>query len=468
MPGWARTKQQIWESLHTAPPKSYAAAQRHYETILNVGHHVDVGDLLAFLDTLMGPLKEKEDKAKSEIASAVADKLRESPGRPAGENPRNPGVVPVPKRHAHEEPGDLDPELAPLATPDSADNAEESCVAVPNVAYPAYVGDVVKRVLEALSAVPGAEVRAFGSAVSGFGDRTSDIDLVVTATKASLVKGLELEGRIARRDLAPRSLSKLHTRLQEHGFRIRECVLFAQMPILKMSIASRSSDRSGDIECDLSVNNLLPVFNTALLKAYADIDHRAVEVTQACKRWAKAQGVHGASLGHLSSYAFTLMVIFYMQVKGALPCLQYRAQEEPLIYKEEGKEYNVARADLASMAWEPAKEVAITFSGFVSFFCQEFKWGESVVSIRTGQCFSKKDYPRLRMRPREGMTPQEWGVMVHIEDPFDIERNLNSVLGPTHSEKLRLALVKQNSLVKRNKFASRPTSSRASGWETSS
>jgi len=454
--------------LHAAPPKSYAAAQALHATIVEVGRHVDVSELLDFLDPLMRSFREKADKEDSEIASPTASKSKESTGSPSSEKPGDLGMGPSSKRHAREEPGELDPGPLPLATgePDSEDLGQESYDALPSVPHPAYVDYAIKRVLEALSAVPGAEVRAFGSAVNGFVDETSDVDLVVAASKASLVKGLKLEGGVGRRGLAARSLAKLHKRLQKHGLRVRESMLGVKVPILKLSIDSRSSDRSGDIECDLSVNNLLPIFNTALLKAYADIDHRAVEVTQACKRWAKAEGVHGASLGHLSSYAFTLMVIFYMQVKGALPCLQYRAREEPRIYREEGREYNVAIADRASMAWEPSK-VVVTFSGFVRFFCQEFRWGEWVVSVRTGQCLSKTDHSLLRMRPREGMALGEWDEIIHIEDPFDIERNLNCVLGPTHSEKLRWALMKHNAQAKQNKAASVPSSSRASSWETS-
>ena len=73
MPGWATTKQLIWESLHTAPPKSYAAARAHHATILKVGRHVDVSELLAVLNTIMGPLKEKADKeaAKADTQAAL-------------------------------------------------------------------------------------------------------------------------------------------------------------------------------------------------------------------------------------------------------------------------------------------------------------------------------------------------------------------------------------------------------------
>lgn len=234
-------------------------------------------------------------------------------------------------------------------------------------------------------------------------------------------------------------------------FRLQECRLGAHVPVLKMSADFQLSGCPGDVECDLSLNNMLPLFNTALLKAYAEIDSRAVEITQACKRWAKAKGVHGAPLGHLSSYAFTLMVIFYMQVKGAFPCLQCGAQMKPRIFKEGGKEYNVAMEDRASMAWEPAKEATITFAGFVRFFCKEFKWGEWVVSVRTGQCFGKADYPQLLVRLKKGMTQRELGELIHIEDPFDAERNLNCVLDATHNAKLRYAFEKQHALEKQNK-----------------
>uniref|UniRef100_A0A7S1LI72 PAP-associated domain-containing protein n=1 Tax=Alexandrium catenella TaxID=2925 RepID=A0A7S1LI72_ALECA len=436
MPGWAKTAQNLLEDLHTKPPKSYVAAQAFYATLQRVGQHVDVSEHCDILDALMGPLKEKADRdrlaaaAPSSAGSSRTDGLGGALDLPAA------GRAIAASRTADEA--------------DSADEVRESCAALPYMAYPAFVGDVISSVRQAVSDVTDVEVRAFGSALSGFGDEASDVDLVVVAAKASLVKGLGLDGRITRRYLAPRALDELQRRLQKRGFRVHECRLGTQIPILKMSIDSRSSDHPGDVECDLSVNNLLPVFNTALLKAYADIDSRAVVVTQVCRRWAKAQGVHGAPLGHLSSYAFTLMVIFYMQVKGALPCLQQCAQVEPRIFKEGGKEYNVAMASQASMAWEPARDTPITFSGFVRFFCEEFEWGEWVVSVRTGHCFGKRDYPRLEVMARRWMKPQELGELIHIEDPFDTERNLNCVLDATHNAKLRLALEKQHALEQQN------------------
>ena len=41
------------------------------------------------------------------------------------------------------------------------------------------------------------------------------------------------------------------------------------MPVLKLKL--------GADDCDMSVNNLLPVFNTRLLRAYVDLDARVVQ-----------------------------------------------------------------------------------------------------------------------------------------------------------------------------------------------
>ena len=50
-----------------------------------------------------------------------------------------------------------------------------------------------------------------------------------------------------------------------------------------------------------------------MLKAYADLDPRAVTLVKAVKRWAIGVEVVGAPYGNLSSYALTLMAIYYGQ-----------------------------------------------------------------------------------------------------------------------------------------------------------
>lgn len=298
------------------------------------------------------------------------------------------------------------------------------------VDYPPDVALVIEKVLEAVSSIEGARVFAFGSAVNGFSDGDSDIDLVVSAPHAELRRALDL-GHVALTSLPARALDRMLRGLEMVGFQMVESVLHAKVPILKLDFGGR--------QCDLSCNNLLPLFNTQLLRAYAKADPRVVDLTNDVKRWARAQGVQGAPAGHLSSYSFTLLVIFYMQVRGALPCFQQYAERAPRWYVEGGKCCNVAM-DLTLTAARP--EVEITLQDFASFYCSEseFTWGDDVVSVRAGRKAPKRSYPDLGMNGRRHVTATDRAYMIDIEDPFDLNRNLNYVFAPGHNRKLWFAL----------------------------
>ena len=301
---------------------------------------------------------------------------------------------------------------------------------LPNMQYPQAVNLIIGGILRAASSVQGVEVRAFGSSANGFGDASSDVDVVLAATRANLVQGLEIPSNQS--ELAPHVLRKMEKRLQNQGFKIVQRILHARVPILKMSMVLPTGK---NLECDLSVNNLLPVFNTKLLRTYADINPHVVGLVQSCKEWAKVHGVHGAARGNLSSYAFTLMVIFFLQIRGDLPCLQEDAESKAEWYFDDEKKYNVFIDDTSDFS-EFAEKDDSTFEDFIRFYRDEFKWGEWVVSIRTGKCLSLKKYPKLAKQPRSGVYPFELHFFIHIEDPFDIGRNLHCVLGPGRNEKL--------------------------------
>lgn len=298
---------------------------------------------------------------------------------------------------------------------------------LPDCEHPRRVAEVVALVLGA-SDVYGAKLHVFGSAVNGFGDASSDVDLVLEASREQLVEALGL-GDVRDRNLVPQALKALQKRFRKHRIFVEQRVLGAKVPILKLWC--------GNTACDLSVNNLLPAFNTRLLKAYADIDGRAVKVVQEAKSWARQEGVHGAAHGNLSSYALTLMVIFYMQVRGALPCLQRNASERPEWYCEGDRAWNVAM-DLTRYSDRP--QVQVSFQDFARFYYAEFRWGTWVVSVRTGQCAVLNAYPDLKVRPRTGVAEAESASMLHIEDPFDVSRNLNCVLKPGSNYRLWCAL----------------------------
>merc|ERR1719420_1243003 len=117
------------------------------------------------------------------------------------------------------------------------------------------------------------------------------------------------------------------------------------------------------------------------------------------KRWAKAHDLHGSDRGHLSSYAFAQMCVFFLQVTGWLPSLQ-RVPERGLrelewhcekVPEQPDKWYSVgfAKPEDAetrdAMEWtRRATSSTDVFepNDFWDFYASEFEWGTHVVSVR--------------------------------------------------------------------------------------
>jgi hypothetical protein len=73
----------------------------------------------------------------------------------------------------------------------------------------------------------------------------------------------------------------------------------------------------------------------------------------------------------------------------------------------------------------------LSLRGFCQFYATEFVWGEDVVSVRLGtkEKASASAFKKLK-REYPYMPKEETKYMLHIEDPIDVERNLNCVLNP--------------------------------------
>lgn len=138
------------------------------------------------------------------------------------------------------------------------------------------------------------------------------------------------------------------------------------------------------------------------------------------KRWAQAEDLCGAAGGNLSSYAFLLMAIFFLQVDSevCMPCLPTSCFHG---------EDNIP--DEAVTSWQCPLPVAVLLTRFFDFFAWEFEWGQEVVSVRWGQRFntSHVDFGQLRGRLE---------LRLHIEDPFLPARNLHCVLNASRENEL--------------------------------
>eukprot|EP00928_Gymnodinium_smaydae_P089818 TRINITY_DN7371_c0_g1_i4.p1 TRINITY_DN7371_c0_g1~~TRINITY_DN7371_c0_g1_i4.p1 ORF type:complete len:484 (-),score=47.33 TRINITY_DN7371_c0_g1_i4:427-1878(-) len=262
------------------------------------------------------------------------------------------------------------------------------------------------------------KVLPFGSFANGLGTVSSDLD--VTCCEGDYPYGAKTQQQSA----FALSLWILPALERHAAFTIEETILNARVPIVKLRFEN-------ELDVDLSCHNPIPLSNTHLLRAYALIDTRVKDLALVIKLWAKASGVCDAAHSNLSSYAFTLLCIYFLQVHPdvLLPVLPVQAFSE-----QSEHESHIASARSSWKCTLSLMELMVRFFEFYSGCdSNRFKWGEEVVSIRFG-CQLASDAPvffKLRGRQLRRM---------HIEDPYQLERNLHAPLGSIEEEQLRHAL----------------------------
>lgn len=271
--------------------------------------------------------------------------------------------------------------------------------------------DLAKKIHKNASAVCqqlglSGTLELFGSAASGFGSSTSDVDLVfVTA------------GYDAPSSLAVLQLLEGYLRDSGLGLNITQ-IYQGRAPVLKITHGS-------GIEVDIVVNNHLGISNTKLFKAYHDIDVRKGDrignTVRALKEWARRCGLIGTCDGMINSFAFTILVLYYLQVVGVLPNLQALAVVMGLP-SEIVEKYETRFADATQAPALPAGSAAASapvgslMYGFFQFYSEDFDWTSHAVSMRLAA-------PHPHFVPKADLkngSRSQW----YIEDPFQAGFNL--------------------------------------------
>lgn len=137
----------------------------------------------------------------------------------------------------------------------------------------------------------------------------------------------------------------------------------SRVPVAKFQLPDSA------IDVDITINNLLPLRNTELLRTYAAIDTRLRDFIYIIKHWAKQRQIADAYKSTLSPYAWVLMAVFVAQRAGLVPVLQ---REEPLDVDCEveagGKPWRCAYSLDVDRFAEVAKACDISVGGLLTMF----------------------------------------------------------------------------------------------------
>lgn len=237
---------------------------------------------------------------------------------------------------------------------------------------------------------PGADIHVYGSAGNGLGLRSADVDMSLYIPRAVGAAHGREKGHV---DAPKVILARLAAIMEQNDLTILGKFLDARVPVIKML------DPVSKLQVDVCVNNMLAVRNTELLKAYVDLDERFRYVCILVKLWAKRRDLNDAYHGTLSSYAYTLLVIHYLQTLDTcvLPCLQKMVNGDlvaensnlPREMTDNGgtKLYNtyfdrtVNTETFKSANTDPVHELLL---GFFHYYAYVFRYRTDLASIRLG------------------------------------------------------------------------------------
>ncbi|KAG7398511.1 Zinc finger, CCHC domain-containing protein [Phytophthora boehmeriae] len=283
----------------------------------------------------------------------------------------------------------------------------------PNAAELAAKRAVRRRVQQLLRRQwPSVRVLPFGSSESGLGFGGCDLDLGIYFEDVDV----DAQGQFSPQE----RIELLATACEclAGAFHVEQFIRNARVPVIKLW------DPKRQVACDVCVGGVNSLLNTALLKYYGQVDPRVRPLVFAIKYWAKQRGINDSVNGTLSSYGFSLLLIFYLQSNYAevqLPSVQSVVQN-----LQSQTKVSVLLERLQS---PPAMELPSTFgtsdmdsvgallAGFFDFYAYRFNMEDDVVSVRSGTALSKTT---------KWSHPTSWRLS--IEDPFELAHDVGRVI----------------------------------------
>ncbi|KAK9742868.1 hypothetical protein RND81_03G201900 [Saponaria officinalis] len=250
---------------------------------------------------------------------------------------------------------------------------------------------------------PNAKLYLYGSCANSFGVLKSDIDVCLAIDNREMDKS--------------EILLKLADILQSDNLQNVQALTRARVPIVKLK------DPVTGISCDICINNVLAVVNTKLLRDYAEIDVRLRQLAFLVKHWAKSRGINETYQGTLSSYAYVLMCIHFLQQRypPILPCLQGMKATYAVTVDHIECSFFDQVEQLRNFGAQNKENIAQLMWAFFSYWAYCHDYANTVISVRTGNTLSKheKDWTRRVGNDRH---------LICIEDPFEVTHDLGRVV----------------------------------------
>lgn len=280
----------------------------------------------------------------------------------------------------------------------------------------------------------------FGSWASGLKTATSDCDIVFIQSE---VPGKPIDSPVV-------TLQRFAAALSKHGYSNIVTVFQAVVPLLK------AVDPDGN-DVDLSVSNLLGYHNSRLLGAYCRLDDRVARLGHLVKQFAHHYELIYSSDGHLNSYAYSLLVVFFLMhthPAPVVPNLQSIADKDPACVQD--SRWGTERTWECGF-WEEVelvprststKTVEELLPAFFEFYLN-FDWARYAVSIRLAlKCGADADGRKKLPDKFTGLHARVAREVWYVEDPFDLGHNLAAKCSTAGRQRIKDAMWKTYEAIK--------------------
>ncbi|KAI1727240.1 cid1 family poly A polymerase domain-containing protein [Ditylenchus destructor] len=259
------------------------------------------------------------------------------------------------------------------------------------------------------------KLSAFGSVVNGFGSKSSDLDMCLWSTTEKPLDNDVLNEIRSIFDGNENFEDVLH-------------IEKATIPIIKFT------SKKYDVSCDICIENRLAIYNSELLLNYSKFDDRVPKLGLALKHWAQSLAINDASKDTISSYAYMIMLIHYLQrctSANILPFLQ-----ESIVGGEEIEGCNVNFEKHCTFSSKVKQcSVGELFYNFFHFY-NVFNTKRNVIQIRTRKQLLKSKL--LKSSALQDDINQK--LPLYVQDPFRCVRNLTKNVSETAVQKIKDAI----------------------------
>ncbi|KAA6400668.1 MAG: putative terminal uridylyltransferase [Streblomastix strix] len=182
-----------------------------------------------------------------------------------------------------------------------------------------------------------AGIECFGSSRSTLLTKNSDVDISLFTKDSDYIPGTFLsqtaldinapiqyrrsvtlqkedQSALSKEQIRQINMNEIANHLQtKRGIiTVKQIITQARVPLIKVEVTIPGERQS--LNCDITVNNTLGMYNSELLHMYCTIDPRVRQILLLVKSWAKARQIGSAASKTLSMYGWSLLALNFLQV----------------------------------------------------------------------------------------------------------------------------------------------------------